>query len=125
MKNILRTLAVSIILVSSLAVFAAKPAQTWNTPMAAAKHDTNITLNMRKYLRQGFTVVDEYENAYRYFAPPEGDYLWGECVFNLKHEAGDYSLQVTHVQMTAYIDYINTADGYKCSGFDLIEETVY
>lgn len=125
MKTMLNVIAMMMMVLSSATVLAAKPAQTWNTPMAAAKHDTNVTLNMRKYLRQGFTVVDEYENAYRYFAAPEGDYLWGECVFNLKHEVGGYSLQVTHVQMTAYIDYINNANGYKCSGFDLIEETIY
>lgn len=126
MKNTLRIIAILSLVLSTSALLAKKPThKTWNTPMIAAKHDQNVVTNLRKYLSDGFTLVAEYENAYRYFAEPEGDYLWGECVFTLNRSAGGFSLEVTYVHMTAYIDYLVEPNGYACSGFDLIEQTVY
>lgn len=126
MKNKVTHLLMILCLVASVtAIYAANPHHTWDTPMIAAKHDKNVVKNLRKYLREGFELTDEYENAYRYLVPPTGDYLWGTCHFNLKREAGNFSLEVTYIRMTAYIDYLEESDGFKCSGFDLREETVY
>lgn len=126
MKHTLNILtALLLVLASTTVILAAKPDKTWDTPMIAAKHDNNVVLNLRKYMKRGYVLTSEYENAYRYVVPPTGDFLWGACYFSLKLEASDYSLEVSYVYMTAYIDYIEVADGYRCSGFDLTEETVY
>lgn len=125
MKRTVKYIAVSLLLLSGAIALAQKPVQTWNSPAEAAKHDKNISRNLNAYLREGYVLVEEVENAYRYLVPPEGDHLWGECVFRLKYEVEGPSLEVVYVTMTAFVDYKWDDEGYVCSGFEILEQAVY
>ena len=124
MKKIISLTLLSAVFAMTLTTVRAAPGMC-KAPMAAAENHKPTKTMIRHYQRDGFEMYNAIDNAYRYFAQPEGDYDWGTVTFQLKSTPGDYSLETTYVTVTAYIRYIEAEDGYKVSGFDVRENTVY
>lgn len=123
LKNSMKFAAVAFIILSSFVY--AGPNRVYNSAEQAAEHHSAVKATVRNYLRDGFELTNNYANAYRYFAQPEGDYEWGTVVYNFQYNAGNYSLETTYATVTVYIQYVASEDGYRVSGFDVTENTAY
>ena len=125
MKKMISLTLICAVFAVTLSTVAAAPTHMFDTPMQAAEGHKPTKTMTRHYQRDGYEMTNAIENAYRYFAAPEGDYDWGTVTFQMKSKPGDYSLEVTYVTITAYVRYIEADDAYTVSGFDVRENTVY
>jgi len=94
-------------------------------PELAAEAYWPVKLLISNYQRRSYGLLDSYTNPYHYLVAPTGNYRWGEFVIRLKSPDSLNSLETTYVTITVYIDFITSWDGYRATGFDLREETVY
>jgi len=97
----------------------------YDSPILAVNAYRPIKLIAKKYLRKRFEVVDHYEQAYNYLVAPSGDYPWGEYIIKLKGPSVLNSLETSYVTITVFINYLEADHGYRATGFDLQQETVY
>ena len=125
MKKIISLGLILVVFAVALTTIAAAPSRTFSNPMPAAENHKPTKSLMRHYQRENYDLYNAFENAYRYFAQPEGDYDWGTVTFQLKSASSNSSLIMTYVTVTVYIRYIEAEDAFQVSGFDVRETTAY
>jgi len=93
------------------------------TPMEAAENDARISRILNNYLEDGFTVTESFENEIRYKIAPTGNYDWGNVIIRLR--SNGISQSDTFVTITAYIGYMENADSYRVTRYDVHEVSMY
>ncbi len=97
----------------------------YDSPILAVNAYRPIKLIAKKFLKKRYEIVDHYAQAYSYLVAPIGDYPWGEYIIKLKGPSALNSLETSYVTITVFINYVDYEDGYRATGFDLQQQTVY
>lgn len=93
------------------------------TPTEAAENDARISRLLNNYLEEGFVITETFENEIRYKVAPTGNYDWGNVIFRLR--SGGISQSDTFVTITAYVQYMENADGFRVTRHEVHEISMY